>query len=330
MKYRGEPTRAGHRRSATRSASSAPSTAAPCRTRASRASATTTGSWPTCTSRTTAGRQPHDPGQQRHAGRPRACRRLGHRRRSDGRAPVLQDRRARHDGLPEPRLAGRAAVHDGVGQPARGPGLQHRRPAPARLLAPSASRMVKQMHRLLYRRRAHAGAGARGRSRHCVAQCRKATTDVRADARLPGGGRARHRALALDDRHSLRLAMVAGEASGDLLARPAAGGAASSAGPAAGGGIGGPQHGGAGLRCLVAAATSWRCAAMSRCCATTARSLGIRRAAGRRACSHERPAAFIGVDAPDFNLDLEARLKAAGMKTIHFVCPSIWAWRGGA
>jgi lipid-A-disaccharide synthase len=54
--------------------------------------------------------------------------------------------------------------------------------------------------------------------------------------------------------------------------------------------------------------------------------VGIRNALRERLL-RERPDVFIGVDAPDFNLGLETDLRAAGIKTVHFVCPSIWAWR---
>ena len=54
--------------------------------------------------------------------------------------------------------------------------------------------------------------------------------------------------------------------------------------------------------------------------------IGIRRDVYRRLRSNRAPL-FIGVDAPDFNLGLEARLKRRGVRTIHYVSPSVWAWR---
>ncbi len=56
--------------------------------------------------------------------------------------------------------------------------------------------------------------------------------------------------------------------------------------------------------------------------------VSIRRKLARRMIE-ERPSLFIGIDAPDFNLSLETGLKRRGIRTMHYVSPSVWAWRGG-
>jgi len=124
-----------------------------------------------------------------------------------------------------------------------------------------------------------------------------------------------------------RLAMVAGEASGDLLASLLLDGVRTRWPHARAFGIGGPQMAKRGfdawwpsdklaVRGYVEVLRHYREIA------------GIRRALGERVLK-QRPDAFIGVDAPDFNLGLAQRLRDAGLRTIQFVCPSVWAWRAG-
>ena len=123
-----------------------------------------------------------------------------------------------------------------------------------------------------------------------------------------------------------RIAMVAGEASGDLLAGLVLDGLRARWPELQSTGIGGPQMAKRGFQ---AAWPSDKLAVHGYNMDVFLRLyelINIRKQLRERLLQ-ERPAVFIGVDAPDFNLGLEAALKAQGVPTVHFVCPSIWAWR---
>jgi len=119
--------------------------------------------------------------------------------------------------------------------------------------------------------------------------------------------------------------MVAGEASGDQLAAPLMAALKARRNPILFAGIGGPRMEALGfeshypieklsVRGYAEALMHYR------------EIMGIRRRIARSLLA-ERPDVFIGVDASDFNLDLERKLKDAGIPAIHYVSPSVWAWR---
>jgi lipid-A-disaccharide synthase len=122
-----------------------------------------------------------------------------------------------------------------------------------------------------------------------------------------------------------KVAIVAGEASGDLLGSLLIN-AVKQAGLAADFfGIAGPKMQAAGARSLFPMeALSVR--GYVEALGSLRKILGIRAALKARLRAAP-PRLFIGVDAPDFNLSLEADLKRAGITTVHFISPSIWAWR---
>ena len=126
---------------------------------------------------------------------------------------------------------------------------------------------------------------------------------------------------------ALKIAMVAGEASGDLLASHLITALQKHLPEARFCGIGGPKMQAEGfdawwpleklaVRGYVEVLRHYR------------EISAIRRQLLKRLLA-DPPDVFIGIDAPDFNLWLETRLKAAGIPTIHFVSPSVWAWRPG-
>lgn len=125
---------------------------------------------------------------------------------------------------------------------------------------------------------------------------------------------------------ALNTALVAGETSGDLLAGLLLDGMRQRWPDLHSFGIGGPQMARRGFEAwwphdkLAVHGFGWEVLRRYR------EILGIRNQLKQRLLANP-PGIFIGVDAPDFNLDLEAALRQQGIKTVHFVCPSVWAWR---
>ena len=123
----------------------------------------------------------------------------------------------------------------------------------------------------------------------------------------------------------IRIALVAGEASGDLLASHLIAALKARIPDAHFYGIGGPKMQ---AQCFEALWPSEKLAVRGyvEVLRHYREITGIRRDLLKR-LKADKPDMFIGVDAPDFNLWLESKLKKSGITAIHFVSPSVWAWR---
>ncbi|GIX35369.1 MAG: lipid-A-disaccharide synthase [Lysobacteraceae bacterium] len=122
-----------------------------------------------------------------------------------------------------------------------------------------------------------------------------------------------------------RVALIAGEASGDLLGADLAHGLRRLLPGVELAGVAGPAMRRAGV-------TAWHdCESLAvmglaEVLAHLPRLLRLRRTLARQLMDWQ-PDLVVGIDAPDFNLGLEARLKRQGVRTAHYVSPSVWAWR---
>lgn len=122
-----------------------------------------------------------------------------------------------------------------------------------------------------------------------------------------------------------RIALCAGETSGDQLGAGLIAALRQRLPQAQFAGIGGPAMGAAGMD-IWHDAQALAVMGLSEVLAHLPRLLALRRDFRRRVLDW-RPDVYIGIDAPDFNLGVEAWLKQRGLRTIHYVSPSVWAWR---
>ena len=124
---------------------------------------------------------------------------------------------------------------------------------------------------------------------------------------------------------SRRFVFVAGEASGDLLGADLIAGLKVRFPNASFAGIGGPRMRDAGME-IWHPLDRLSVMGLIEVLKHLPSLLALRRDMYQRTLQ-EKPDVFIGIDAPDFNLGLEKKLKRAGIRTAHYVSPSIWAWR---
>jgi lipid-A-disaccharide synthase len=125
----------------------------------------------------------------------------------------------------------------------------------------------------------------------------------------------------------VRIAMVAGEPSGDLLASLLIPALREALPDAHFYGIGGPRMAAQGFDVVTpmdALSVFGYVDALK-----NYRRISSIRKEFKKTLLADPPDVFIGVDAPDFNLGLEADLKAKSIRTVHYVSPSVWAWRAG-